>query len=287
MKFKFAYFEELNGKTLCLFKVKKDDDIDPLNIYNLQPLGLEHLVMGCINFPVLTAKLFKNEEEEKNEEEIEKEVKDLFVAGYFNRLVAAMDCFYIDESGSDVKLRAKEKYFMDLISLREFAGFLSYDIKTEDIIYQNRRKMGYGKLLTFNSIKSIINFITTEMIKYDIQIKKCLDCEKYFIPMYATDYYCQNISPKHPQKSCRQINLQEDLKKETSQLRKKVYNKFRSAYERAKRDDYSLKEIDKRHKALGNFIIADKNFQEQVKQQVKTLQEYFDWLMVKKGEDRK
>lgn len=60
-----------------------------------------------------------------------------------------------------------------------------------------------------HSIEDLVRCCLFEMARHEVQIKKCANCGRYFVPRNRSDtMYCEGKSPQDPSRTCRQYNSQ-------------------------------------------------------------------------------
>jgi hypothetical protein len=87
--------------------------------------------------------------------------------------------------------------------------FSSYPQKSEKQIYDflshKKNSVTEYDLLVPSNISSILYKSLCSILNYDVYLKICKNCSKYFIAYNKAYNYCQNIAPNETVKTCREI----------------------------------------------------------------------------------
>jgi hypothetical protein len=152
----------------------------------------------------------------------------------------------------------------------------SYDIKTLREIYK-------GCEVTLEEETTLADFYNIcftsfmNMIKTETYMKKCANCGLYFIPFKRSDaLYCDRPAPQNSAKTCKrygsekqyQINLKND---ETATKHRQVYMKLLMLVKRNP-------DMTKHAQKLENFKSLSNQWKLDVKNGVKSEQDYLKWL---------
>ena len=127
------------------------------------------------------------------------------------------------------------------------------------------------------SIQDMIRIMFYEMAIHDIEIKKCANCGKYFVPIYRSDtIYCNNLSPQDNKKTCKQYgamkSYQNNLKtNEAMGLYRKIY----MSKQMLSRRNPDIKEYAD---SFEKYKEQSKQWKLEVKAGAKTEAEYIEWL---------
>lgn len=120
------------------------------------------------------------------------------------------------------------------------------------------------------------------MMKTDTCVKKCKNCDKYFIPQNRSDtLYCDNLAPQDTTKTCKEYGARKayhiNLNNNTSM---KLYRNIYMAKQMLVKRNPDVKdyEID-----FENFKTESKLWKTAVKQERKTQAEFIQWLNSVKG----
>ncbi len=189
------------------------------------------------------------------------------------------------------KLACELNYFRD-ISSQQFHDLSSLNIKENDtttidfeelnnIFKVNKNKLDFFTAYELRNLEDFIVASMMELFKNKKRIKKCLNCNKYFIAGRSDTSYCNNPSPQNEKKTCSkfiadekyQNNLAEN---DTQSLYRKIYKRLNRDMQR---NNYGL--FIKKFKDFTNEAKAKK---QKIKNGEITEEEYFKWL---KDEDIK
>lgn len=140
------------------------------------------------------------------------------------------------------------------------------------------------EVFKFNTLTQLLNLSLVRIMDKKITLKKCLNCDNYFIPEKRTDEkYCNRISPQNHNKTCKEYGAKKTYRDEIKSIPlKNEHNKasqfFRMRITRAKNqkdEEYYQKE----------FNIYKKTYQ-QKKQQYKSgklkEKDFIDWIIKQK-----
>lgn len=126
--------------------------------------------------------------------------------------------------------------------------------KKNDIFYQvvpgfTESGKGFAEVYIINNARAAIYFDVVQTIKKGIQIKRCQNCNKYFVPLVRSDeIYCDNIFENG--KTCKQLGYENKVKKD------KVLSQYRKIYKtqnaRKQRNSH-IPNIDERFKGWAAF----------------------------------
>ena len=79
----------------------------------------------------------------------------------------------------------------------------------------NDNKIMYLKSYEIHSLEDVLNIYFNYYVDSNICIKKCKNCNNYFIPSSRTDEkYCDNISPQNPNKTCKEYGAKKTYRDE-------------------------------------------------------------------------
>lgn len=127
------------------------------------------------------------------------------------------------------------------------------------------------------NIQSLFAASMTKIIENNIKVKRCKNCQKYFIPYTRSDtMYCDEPAPQNPTKSCKEYASQElyyeKIKSNpASKLHRKIYQQKQML---AKRNpDIEEYKID-----FENFKTAAKKWKRKVKGGTAAESDYLQWL---------
>ena len=149
------------------------------------------------------------------------------------------------------------------------------------------RVPAHGETVEFSyylhSIEDLIRCCLFEMARHEVQIKKCANCGRYFVPRNRSDtLYCEEKCPQDPSRTCRQYNSEHlwyDRLKSNEEL--KLCRNIASAKQM----------LVKRHPGNESYAEDLKRFREESKKWKgdylagrKSREEFRDWL---KGSRRK
>ena len=131
--------------------------------------------------------------------------------------------------------------------------------------------------VSLDDIPSLFAASMTKIIENNIKVKRCRNCQKYFIPYNRSDtMYCDEPAPQNPTKSCKEYASQELYYKKitsnpVSKLHRKIYQQKQML---AKRNP----DIEAYKTDFENFKTASKEWKKKVKNSIATENEYLQWL---------
>ena len=201
-------------------------------------------------------------------------IKDLF----FKKQISKNYIDYFFSSELEFPAYKKEMYYEEEEKLKNIKGIYSrlkdkygeeYRDKINDFFQETQ--FFYIDKYEFSKIYELLNVYYNEIIKDKINIKKCKNCGKYFIP-HNKQIYCDNISPQNPNKTCRLLS--DDIKEKED----KIYEQYRKAYKT---------QHNKLSRNIGVGNISEKDLRERFdkwnktallkKDSCKTVEEYKEW----------
>lgn len=96
-------------------------------------------------------------------------------------------------------------------------------------------KIIYIKSYEIYALKDIFNIYFNYFIESNIYIRKCKNCNKYFIPQNRSDeVYCNNKSPQNPNKTCKEYGAKKTYRDEIKSIPIKYEHNKTSQYFRMK-----------------------------------------------------
>lgn len=126
--------------------------------------------------------------------------------------------------------------------------------KESDISYQvvpgfTADGNGFAEIYIINNAQAAIYFDAVQTMKKGIQIKRCQNCNKYFVPLVRSDeIYCDNIFENG--KTCKQLGYENKVKND------EVLSQYRKIYKtqnaRKQRNSH-IPQIAERFKAWADF----------------------------------
>lgn len=177
-----------------------------------------------------------------------------------------------DDNYNTVPMRLDS--FLKTNSKNESSNILKYTCETRLDVYSFSMQLVTGS--TFSSFYDFLIFLLIHMIKNNITIKKCRNCNRYFYSERRSDaIFCNEISPQDSSKTCKEygqyITYQGKIKNNPAMLlHKQIYNTLRNQYTRCK--------TDTNQKKLTEFMNQSDRFKNDVKHNLKTEREYIEWL---------
>ena len=187
------------------------------------------------------------------------------------------------------KIACELKYFKTInplqhLNLNEFDNLQDYENTTLDDYYDrleriykyyNETKMPDYIKYEITDLEDFIVASMSEIFRYNMTIKKCENCNKYFLVMRKDAKYCENISPQDNEKTCKKYMIDKNYKDkinkdEIKSLHRKIYKRLHKDQERNKRSKYI--------KNFNDFKEQSKLWQQQIKEGKKTKEEYYKWL---------
>ena len=149
-------------------------------------------------------------------------------------------------------------------------------------LFENKYPVYMVTSKVFNNFSDMMRFIFTEMIRLDIRVKKCRNCNKYFVPNRLDSMYCGEASPQDKNKTCKEYGkyanfLEKSRNDEATRLYKQLYNAMNNKVRRCKTPENpgGNKNFES---SLKKFIAEASLFRKAIKNKVKTQDEYVQWL---------
>ena len=135
-------------------------------------------------------------------------------------------------------------------------------------------------IFEFNNLIDLFNLLLVNSIDKKITIKKCKNCNNFFIPESRTDeVYCNRISPQNPNKTCKEYGAKKTYRDEIKSTPIKYeHNKTSQFYRMRINRSKTPKEKEKYQK---KFDIYKKNYQKKKqKYQSHRLEElaFVEWI---------
>lgn len=195
----------------------------------------------------------------------------------------------IDKITEDEETSVKYQIYVNCLknniefSMQRFERYIEVDTSNFRGCTMNINELGevitdkIQPIFEFNNFNDFFNFLLIEFENKGKKIRKCANCNKYFIPMFRSDtIYCDNISPQDTSKTCKEygsINTyQENLKtNEAMGLYRKIYMQKQMATKRNPDKPEYLQDFE-------NFKKESKEWKAKVKNEEKTEAEYIQWL---------
>lgn len=93
----------------------------------------------------------------------------------------------------------------------------------------DKSKNAITNVYTCNSIEDVCVASLYHILKQNLVIKKCNNCNKYFVPLLRSDaIYCDRLSPHNPHKTCKEDGSQRTFENklkmdDAEKLRRKIY----------------------------------------------------------------
>lgn len=138
---------------------------------------------------------------------------------------------------------------------------------------------------TCTSIEEIVNVLFYKLKLSNVQVNKCKNCGKYFIPTgKVNEKYCDRISPQNPNKTCKEFGVNKTYRDEMkSSPIKNEHNKISQAYRMRIR---RAKTITEREQYLREFENYKQNYiKNRHKYKIGKIDEkdFLNWLESQKG----
>ena len=158
--------------------------------------------------------------------------------------------FEISLPRSKVFLKNHLKYEMDKENLKNYkTKYYTYINSSQEIYY-------------INNISEFVNVCLYQYILKKVAIRKCENCNNYFISQRRDTKFCDNSSPQNPKRSCSQIrNHLNKRQKEQNIIIQKLYDNISNIYSNNKsKKDYILfwKKFKQEYNKRQNDIIYQK-----------------------------
>jgi hypothetical protein len=106
-----------------------------------------------------------------------------------------------------------------------------------------------------SNILEIINVLFYQYKISNVQINKCLNCGKYFIPKKkSNEKYCDNVSPQNINKTCKEFGVNKTYREEIKSIPiKSEHNRISQTYRmRIKRAKNEIEKLQQ-EKAFENY----------------------------------
>lgn len=140
-----------------------------------------------------------------------------------------------------------------------------------------------------NTIQELLNISFIEILKNKITIKKCKNCNKFFITESRTDEkYCNRISPQNPNKTCKEYGAKKTYREEIKSIPIKHEHNKTSQFYRMRIN--RCKNKNEKSKYEKEFNIYKKTYQNKKSQYNSgTLQEldFVNWIKNQKTNNKK
>ena len=161
----------------------------------------------------------------------------------------------------------------------ELIGFMCTDLIAMQhidfrIIYLDD---SFKRMYTMNSILSLTLFEIINCTEKTVEIKRCENCGKYFVPEGRKDaIYCYNTSPQNKDKTCREVGSQvARANKEKNDIVTKVYRKRYSAYKmKVRRHPGNIQYS----KTLDELTDGMKKWRTKLKEGSATTEQFLEWI---------
>ena len=137
------------------------------------------------------------------------------------------------------------------------------------------------KTTTINTSADLLIFVIDHTFANNNKalIKKCSNCNKYFVTKKADTKYCDRPSPQYPEKSCK--NAADLILKNKKATQDEVYSTYKKIYNLYRNKVNSTIDDEKNHLAEEEFeIFKEKNssWKEKYKNGNVTEEKYLEWL---------
>lgn len=109
----------------------------------------------------------------------------------------------------------------------------------------------FNSIYTIKSFISLLMFEAAHIIDNDVQVVKCKNCQKYFVPLKRSDTrYCNYPSPENPEKTCKEIGAQKAWanKEKTDDVTReyrKVYMRYKMTVKRHPDNKEAQQKLDR------------------------------------------
>lgn len=155
--------------------------------------------------------------------------------------------------------------------------FFKSGLSPKEFYKKNKLNLKIENSYSFNSFEELFKHVLITMIKNNKRLKKCANCNKYFYPEKRSDtIYCDNISPQDKSLTCKEYGskklwYEKTKKNESMTLYRNIYS---TKQMRVRRNP----EIPSYEKDFTNFKERSKQWKTDVKNGIKTENEFIDWL---------
>lgn len=136
-----------------------------------------------------------------------------------------------------------------------------------------------------NTIQELLNISFIEILKNKVTIKKCKNCNKFFITENRTDEkYCNRISPQNPSKTCKEYGAKKTYREEIKSIPiKHEHNKTSQFYRMRINRSKNANEKMKYKKAFDNYKEVYHHKKEQYNSGKLQEKDFVNWIKRQKN----
>lgn len=146
------------------------------------------------------------------------------------------------------------------------------DEKLNEIANDFKTKKCFSTIYDITNHEEFFSVYMKYIIDNNIQIKKCKNCGKYFIP-HNKQIYCDNISPQNEKYTCRL--LPDDMKKNKSPIYETYRNNYKTQSNKKRRNKDNIPDIEEK---FSKWNEQARNKMKECESGKITLDEYKLWL---------
>lgn len=135
----------------------------------------------------------------------------------------------------------------------------------------------FRKMYSINSVFSLLLFEVINCTEKEVTIKKCKNCNKYFIPEGRKDtLYCAYPSPQDKEKTCREIGAQvaRANKEKTDVVTQEYRKRYLTHKMKVRRHPGDIRYI----KVLNELTVGMKEWRLKLKEGSATTEQFLEWI---------
>ena len=109
--------------------------------------------------------------------------------------------------------RTRNQSAYELYARSQYQKFeMTFEITKDNLIYncatqecEKTRKLNGNTFLTTDSLIAVTVLKLDYVCTRNIQMRRCANCGRWFIPKSAQNRFCNRISPQNPEKTCQEV----------------------------------------------------------------------------------
>lgn len=169
-----------------------------------------------------------------------------------------------------------ENYFESYKTIL-FSSFLG---KTEKEMYNflsnKRNKIEELDLLVPKSLSQILYHSILAVLKNNVHLKICKNCNKYFVTKNSKINYCDRISPNYYKKTCRQVGRNNSFN--VSKQNDKALNYYHKVYSRKAMMKYRNPDIIQYEKSFNKYKNSGRKKREKYMAGLLSEEDFIKWI---------